>query len=170
MPPTTRRKSYQQFMRDIAADYRSEHGVDGVDPAKVAEWAVTRGIWKGIPYDPVKQCKKDLTRALAAGYHEDPQGREVRSEIAIPIESQDGQTQWEWCPLYKATPTKFRVAQQLRRTRILADCRQHLIDSESYNDNNEHGAEVGLFDYDFNPDLEEERLPTEYPEEDPEGY
>jgi hypothetical protein len=154
-------------MRDLANEYRREFGVDGIDAAAVADWAYKTGRWEPKPYDPVKQCKKDLTRALAVGYEVDPQGREVRSEIAIPIESQDGQLQWEWCPIYKTSPTKFRVAQQLRRSRILADCRQHLVDTESYNDNNEAGAEVDLFDYNFNSDLEEERMPTEYPDEDP---
>jgi hypothetical protein len=57
----------------------------------------------------------------------------------------------------------MRISFQQRRQGILADCRQHKTDVESYNDNNRFKASL-LFDYDFNADLQELELPTKYPD------
>jgi len=56
----------------------------------------------------------------------------------------------------------MRVSFQQRRLAILADCKQHKTDVDSYNHNNEYHVQL-LFDYDFNTDLEEGSLPTQYP-------
>ena len=157
----------QKQMIQIAEEYMQVHDVDEIDPAEVAKWATSTGRYTPREFDPEKECKKDLTRALGAEHQIDPQGREVRSHVPIPIKSIDGQTHWDWVKIFKCSPDKFKLSQSVRRKGILADCRQHQVDSESYNDNNEHGAQVDLFDYNFNLDLEEERLPTEYPEESP---
>jgi hypothetical protein len=38
---------------------------------------------------------------------------------------------------------------------------------ESYNANNRHDAALDLFDYNFNPDIEEKKMPVDYPDEPP---
>lgn len=163
-----RTPGYQKYMQDLAHKYIEAHGVESIDLEAVAQWAIDEGLWRPKPISPVKRCKRDLARALAVEYVEDPQGREVRGMIAFPISSDGGQMQWEWAPLFRASPEQFRLGMQTRRNGIRADCRQHKRDHESYNDNNIHGATVPLFDYDFNRDLEEESYPTEYPD-DPDG-
>lgn len=160
---------YQRRLQEIVAKYMREKGVDQVDLQEVAQWAYDNHEWIDAPYDPVKRCKRDMARALAVQYEIDPQGREIRSMVAVPIVSADnGQMQWEWAPIFRAQPKHFQLSQQVGRNAILADCRQHQRNHESYNDNNVHGAIVELFSYNFEQDLEEERFPTEYPEEDPE--
>lgn len=156
-------------MRILAEKFRREHGVDELDPDEFADWAIASGDWVDRPGTAKSRCKKAITQALRSQHIIDGKGREVRGEVAIPLANVDGQTHWHWAPIYKAKPEQFRLAQQLRRKGILADCRQHQTDTESYNDFNEHGAVVDEFDYNFNYDLAEERMPTEYPDEDPEG-
>jgi hypothetical protein len=163
-----RKVSYQRNLQELVSDYMREKKVDIVDLDDVARWAIVRGRWHERPVDPFKRCKQELARALAAQTMVDPQGREVRSMIAVPVGvTEGGQLQWEWAPMFIAKAEHFRLSQQVRRKAILADCKAHKMDSDSYNDNNVHGSHVGLFDYNFNPDLEEDELPDEYPDENP---
>lgn len=165
-----RRRRYQKFMQGLVHEYMRNFKVEQVDLQEVAQWAVATGRWDEPPVDPVKRCKHDMARALAVEYTTDPQGREVRSMVAVPIVGSDnGQMLWEWAPIFSARPEHFKISQQMGRNAILADCRQHRLNGLSYNDNNKHGAVVDLFDYNFNPDLEEGDMPTEYPEEPPES-
>lgn len=169
-----RTQGYQKYMQELAHKYMKEHGVDSIDLEVVAQWSIDKGYWRPKPIRAVTRCKRDLARALAVEYVTDPQGREVRGMIAfpVPVSSDGGQMQWEWAPLFKATPDQFRLGMQTRRNGIKADCRQHKRDHESYNDNNVHKEYVPLFDYDFNKDMEEENFPTEYgdsPDDDGDG-
>ena len=58
----------------------------------------------------------------------------------------------------------MRISFQQRRHGILADCKHHRTDVESYNDNNNYQVQLE-FDYDFTPDLEESNMPTVYDDE-----
>jgi len=66
----------------------------------------------------------------------------------------------------KAKPNHMRISLQQRRQGIYGRVRQHKTDLDSYNDNNSFKVTLPLFDYDFNKDLEEATLPTEYPDGD----
>jgi hypothetical protein len=62
----------------------------------------------------------------------------------------------------------MRVSLQQRRQYLLSGCRQHKLDFDSFNDNNIFGANIPQFSYNFDPDMEELSLPTDYPMERPE--
>jgi hypothetical protein len=61
----------------------------------------------------------------------------------------------------------MRLSFQQRRQSILADCRAHKVDVESYNDNNTFQVKLPGFSYNFDPDLREMALPTKYIDEKP---
>ncbi len=87
-----------------------------------------------------------------------------------PVRIKDGPRQMVfWADFRTAKPGHMRLSFQQRRQGILADCRAHKKDIESYNDNNAFNVKLPLFSYDFNPDLREMELPTEYPDERPDG-
>lgn len=160
--------NYQRFMRSLAHRYMKDKKVDRFDPDDVANWAIDLGLWVDRKrYSPSKKCARDLRRALATEYIVDPQGREVRNMVAYPVETDGGQHVWEWAPLYNARRDEFHLSQQLGRGAILSRVRQHKLKHESWNDNNKSGATLAGFDYNFNMDLEEESLPTEYPDTEP---
>ncbi len=73
-----------------------------------------------------------------------------------------------WIDIQTARPQPMRVSLQQRRRGIFFDCRQHSIDANWYNKHNDFGVQLPPFDYDFNKDLEEMNLPTEYPDRAPE--
>ena len=51
-----------------------------------------------------------------------------------------------------------------RKTRAYRDVLQIHIDFRSYNDNNIFKATLDQLDFNFNKDIEESQLPTDYPE------
>jgi hypothetical protein len=149
--------------QQIVHEYREEHdNVDVVNLEQVAEWAVRTGRWHRKQPTPEKLCQRELSQALRAETYIDPQGREVR--VMHPARNEQGVL---WADIHTATPEHMRISLQQRRQAILADCRRHKIDFDSYNQNNTIGAQLPLFDYNFNLDLGELEFPTDYPDARP---
>jgi hypothetical protein len=148
--------------------YQREHGgaAETFDLDEVAAWAIREGHYRPEPVDPAKALKGQMAKAMKNEHVTDPQGREVRKFHAV--RHTDGERQWTlWATITDADPGHMRVSLQQRRSYLLSGCRQHKMDSESYNENNKYNATLPFSDYNFNPDLEEETLPTEYPMERP---
>ena len=61
----------------------------------------------------------------------------------------------------------MRVSLASRLRQMEAQVHQHYTDWSSYNDFNKQGAQLDLFDYDFNKTNVERDLPTEYPDSPP---
>jgi hypothetical protein len=141
-----------------------------IDPRRVAIWAYDEGLW--VPKDTAPQeiLRRKLCRALRHQYILDPQGREVRANYASveEIMTPDGpKRSARFYPIFKAPPEVARQALALDRKQALATVQQMKLDFDSYNDNNEFGVELPPLDLDFNKDIAEMSLPTEY---DPDPY
>jgi hypothetical protein len=143
--------------------YKKTHNVDEADLVDVAHWAFTTGLWKYVPVDPEQILRRELSRALRGEYIVDPQDREVRKNHPVPM--LDGRV--IWVDLTKARPEQMHLSFAWRRNGVLADCKQMMLDFDSYNDNNLFDATLPQPDCNFNPDIEELRMPTKYPEDAP---
>ncbi len=66
-----------------------------------------------------------------------------------------------WEDLRNSNPGHMRVSLQQRRTGILADNAQLKRDTDSYNDNNPHGAFIQM-SFDYTEDLAEMESSSEY--------
>ncbi len=143
-----------------------------LDPARVAEWAYTTGLWKPKETPPEEVLRRKLCRALRHRYMEDPQGREVRANFAAieEVETPEGLKRVSrFYPIFKAPPEVVRQALALDRRQALATAMQMKLDFDSYNDNNEFGMTLEPLDLNLNRDLEEMGLPSDYrPELPPE--
>jgi hypothetical protein len=71
-----------------------------------------------------------------------------------------------WDDRSTATPDFMRLSLNQRRGAIVGDCRQLKMDTDSYNDNNPHGANIPM-SYNIEPDLFEMAQPTDYPDAPP---
>ena len=156
-------------MRFLSEKYLEEHPGEGpeVKPHLIAPWAIRNGLWKHQPQTPEEILRRLLSRALRDDYIEDPQGREIRSHhpIVHEVMTQDGlKRRSTWYPIFTTHGETIRQAFQLRRRAALADVSQLSLDFDSWNDNNVFDESLVQMDFDFNKDLEEMRLPTEYPE------
>ena len=176
LSPARRKRGNRKmiFLKDKYLEAHPDEAPE-VDPGRVAEWAIRKGLWKYIPQSPQEVLRRQLSRALRNDYIEDPQGREIRSyhPIAKEVMTQDGlKRRSTWYPIFTTEPGFIRRAFQLRRRAAFADVAQLSLDFYSYNDNNIFGAALEPLDFDFNKDLEEMRMPTEYPDgsDDIESY
>lgn len=163
----TKRVSVQQETADLVHEYMGLLGTKAVDLAEAAEWAVKTRRYQKKPLTLVQQCQRDMARALRSEYIRDPQGRDVRRMHAARMPAESGRQMVLWAELFQAPPAHIRISMQQRRQGILADAKHHKLEVESYNDNNVHGAQLEMFDYNFNADLDELKLPTTYPAERP---
>jgi hypothetical protein len=159
-------KKLREQLQGIVHDYIEEHGVEEVDLGEVAAWAVSTGRYQRQPISIIRQCKEQLSEACRSEHITDAQGREVRRMHPVRI-TEGPQQMVFWADITTAKPGHMRLSFQQRRSAILADCRAHKVDVESYNDNNVFHVRLPLFSYDFNLDLREEQMPSTYPDEKP---
>ena len=164
MATTIKEKTRKDHLRDIYNDYRSEHPYEvEVDPDDVAAWAIRNDHWYPKPRNLRKQCASELTEALREDFEEDPQGRRVRKNHAVRSKTADGKQQVLWADIKEASPQHMRTSLQQRRRGVLSDCAQLKRDTDSYNENNDHGVSIPMT-YDFSEDLFEMEAPEDYPE------
>lgn len=163
----------RRYMQYLLEKYQAEHPEEDpsqVEPRRVAEWAVRRGIYQRPPTKPEDRLRRELARYLKTEYTTDPQGRHVRKHHAVVyyVETAQGlQRRSRWYEIYHAAPEEMQAALQLRRRMAFQDVRQLSLDFESYNDNNVRGGVLEPMDFNFNEDLKESKMPTTYPEDPP---
>lgn len=128
------------------------------------------GLWQPKETPPQEILRRKLCRALRHSYAEDPQGREIRANFAAVEEvmTPEGPKRVSrFYPIFKAPPAVVRQALALDRRQALATVKQMKLDFDSYNENNEFGATLPPLDMDFNKDIEEMSLSSDY---DPDPY
>jgi hypothetical protein len=168
-PLNSRHRHGNRRMLYLVEQYRNAHPdeVDPIDPDAVSAWAIDNGLYKPKPIDPKQLLRRLIRTALREDYTEDPQGREVHAHQPEMVEVRTpGGISWrsKWWRTFEMPPEKMRAAGQLRRRGAFRDVLQIHIDFESYNDNNVFKAELDQLDFNFNKDIDEIGLPTDYPE------
>ena len=150
--------------------YQKEHGEEGeeIDLDSVSYWALEEEKYNLQPVSPQKILRRMLAQALRDDYTTDPQGREVRKFHFVVQQDSSGKKTSKAYDIYHAPPDHMRLSLSLRRRSALNDVVQLELDLQSYNDNNKFGETIPNFDYNFNKDIEEGAMPTDYPLEAPE--
>jgi len=152
--------------RQIVHDYMREHELTEVDPDELTAWAIDNNRVTEEKSSFFRQARKRLVRAIRDERRTDRQGREVSTMIAIRLKGEKTQRSL-FVDLLETKPKKVHTALSQQRRSIGSWVRRHKETCDSYNDNNKFGAELPLFDYNFNKDLREKEMPTEYPESAP---
>jgi hypothetical protein len=162
------KKSKTKTLQEMADLYRREVTNEPVELTVVAKWGIQHGLWKPTYKSPEEILAGELGQALREQYLDDPQGRRVRRKHARRVEEllSDGSTKQHvfWDDITTATPDHMQASLQQRRRLILADCQQLKTDVDSYNENFNNSGTLVQTSFDFNEDLVESELPSEYPE------
>jgi hypothetical protein len=146
---------------------KSHPEADHVELDDVAKWAIAQGLWVRPPTPPEVTLRKELSRAMRNEYVIDPQGREVRKNHVVFTEEKTPQgikRRAKWYTNQTAPPEPMRISLQIRRRSSLSDVLQIVLDFDSYNDNNPFNAKLPAMDFNYNKDIEEMSLPSEYEE------
>ena len=167
MPKTRAKPTLNEQLQAMVHEYMIEHGLEVVNLDDVAAWAIATRRYQRQPKTMKQTAKEEIARALRAERHVDPQGRTVRTMHPIPVKVEGEQgALWEWVDMRTAPPDRMRAAFSYRRQAIVSDVLRHKDDVDSFNDNNLFGVQIPLFDYDFNKDVAESGLPTDYKEDE----
>jgi hypothetical protein len=157
-------KGYYEELRDIFLEYKSVSQDSVIDPNAVMRWAIANNKYSRPPKTMLKQASEDLRKALSQERYIDKQGRTVR-KYHVAIYEVDGEQLPLYADILEAQPDHMRVSLQQRRQGIFADVKRHKDDVDSYNDNNKFNVQIPLFSYNFELDLEEVEMPSEYDED-----
>lgn len=162
-------QSATEFKQEIINDYLQQHP-DQQDwtMEDVASWAILNERWSPTFRSAIKLCASELADAARVDYTTDAQGRRIRTkhprrEYRMIDGKQKQLVFWE--DIHNASPQHMQVSLQQRRSGIVADCAQLKRDSDSYNDNNPHGAHIQMT-FDFTDDMLELEAPEVYPDSD----
>lgn len=168
--PITHQGRQMEYLIEQYMKAHPDEDADGIQPHKVADWAVSRGMWQRPPVSPQERLRRELARHLRGEYAMDPQGRTVRLHHAVIYVEQSPEgpkRRSRWYKLNESPAQHIRASFALRRRAAFWDVKQLSLDLDSYNDNNIFGEKIPSLDFDYNKDLAESRLPTSYPEEGP---
>jgi hypothetical protein len=163
--PRPKATSFQKKLLRLIDDYCAETGETDVDLHDIAEWAIKTERYVPPRYDPVKQLRREMQRASRQEYIEDDNGRPVRRRHCYKIKRGEVQLTL-WSKIEEITRKNMRLSARGRRGGILADCIQLTLDLEYYNDNFNPGEPIQP-SFNFEPDLIEKLLPSEYKDAPP---
>ena len=139
-----------EYLQKLRDKYRKD-GKQWPAPAiMIAEWAIKKGLWEPQPRSLLKQCAREFADAFRQEYYTDPQGRRVRRNHALKIDTHEQLVLW--VDIFDATPVQMQAAFQLRRHNIVGDCKHLKTDVDSYNENQNEGEPIQML-LDFAKDV-----------------
>jgi len=166
------RQAWAEQRQAIVNEYLDAHP-DQTDwtMEDVAAWAIREDKWQPPHRNAIKMCASELSRASRVEYYEDPQGRIVRKKYArresVTVDGMPRQMVF-WEDITNARPEHMLVALQQMRAACLADNARLKRNTDSWNENNPHGAHVQL-SFDYSEDLLELESPEDYPNSAPDA-
>lgn len=166
MAKKTGTSSYNRQLQRIMHQYCDETGIKELDWDAVILWAESKGMITPRMVDPRKKLKQDMARAAREDYIYDDNGEPVRRMHAYVVSNGDRQLTL-WGHIEDLTPQKWRASMGIRRRGYRSGILQCDRDNQHYNKHHNPGDSIDL-DWNFNPDVQENRMPTEYPDAPPE--
>src|SRR5262245_586125 len=140
----TERKTLTEQRQEVIDLYRAEHGNQPISMTEVARWAYQNGLIGRSRVDVIREIARELSRAAREQYTTDPQGRSVRKKHAARHSLGNGEYRTLWDDIETAGPDHMRLSLNQRRNAIVGDNKQLKLDTDSYNDNNPHGARLEM--------------------------
>jgi hypothetical protein len=117
----------------------------------IAQWAMDNRMWEPHPAAALRQCARELSRAMREEYITDSKGRRVR--VKHPVARKVGAEQTVlWDDIRTAPRSHMEVSFRQRRERIVGDCRQLKTDADSYNDAHFDDPQIEII-FDFTYDM-----------------
>jgi hypothetical protein len=158
---------YARQLREITEQYVEASGSEDPNLKDLAKWAYENGKIEKPDIDIIKILAKAFARALQQDFFSNENGDPVRHWHAYKEKRGEKQLTF-WFKMEDGTPEKMRLSAQWRRRGTLLDVMQLDRDIDYFNKHYNPGDAIAM-DYNFNPDVTEQRLPTEYPEAPPEN-
>ncbi len=141
-------------VRQIVSEYRRSGGEWPATTDDMASWAIRNGRWEPTRKQAIRQCAREISRALREEYYTDSKGRRVRTKHPVKVRRRGGGQTSLWDDIRTAPREHLEMSFQQRRARIVGDCRQLKTDVDSYNDAHRDSPQIEMV-FDFTKDLAE---------------
>lgn len=122
------------------------------------------GLYPKSPITRQKRLEDEMRKALKRSRHTDPQGRtKVKTYGSLPLfDPETGKESFTYIDMRRANESQGKKILDHEHAGIANDVKSHSISRQSFNDNNLFGAELPLYDYNFNAIAEDAALTGEY--------
>src|SRR5262245_23336122 len=157
--------NYTRSLLAIVDEYNADENDKEPDLYQVAKWAHAKGLMDLPEVDPHRVMARNLARACRQDYVIDENGEPVRKRHAVREESGDIQRTL-WPNMEDIVQATMRASLNSRRKGFAEDVLQIERDRRSFNKNYNPIDPIEI-DYNFNKDVEEHFMPTDYPDEPP---
>ena len=145
--------------------YAEETGVKEIDFNEMALWAEGKH-WNPSQSSARKKFARELARAASRDFIEDEDGEPVRRRLSYTINTPRKQGTF-WKLMEDMSPEEYRTSAQVKRRRMRGEVLQADRDTRYFNNHYNPGDAIQL-SWNFDLDVEESRMPTEYPDVPPE--
>jgi hypothetical protein len=143
--------SFKQQLQGIVRDYRQAGHAWPASTEMIASWAIENRRWEAHRSLQIRQCAREIGRAMREEYITDEKGRRVRVKHPVTKKSGDSQATL-WDDIRTAPRTHMEMSFMQRRMRVVGDCRQLKVDADSYNDAHANDLPIQIV-FDFTDDL-----------------
>lgn len=157
------KSEYDRRLLKLIDKWREETGRTDWDLNAVVDWAEANGHWTPPRHDAKRRFARELAQAARHDFIEDENGQPVRRRHAYRV---PGTQLTLWRMIDDLTPEQMRTSAQLRRRQIEGEVLQCDRDLRYYNDHVNPGDPIQL-SWNFDEDVRESQMPTEYPDEPP---
>lgn len=147
------KSSYKEQLQAIVRDYRLRGNPWPASTAMIAAWAIENDRWEAHRALQIRQCAREIGRAMREEYITDGKGRRVRVKHPVTKKNEKSQTTL-WDDIRTAPRTHMEISFMQRRMRVVGDCRQLKVDADSYNDAHPEDRPIQIV-FDFSDDLAE---------------
>lgn len=143
-------------LQRIVREYQKDGQKWPATTAEIAKWAVDTGRYDLTGPTIERHCARELAQAMREEYFSDSQGRRVRAKHPASFR-RNGRQLMLWDDIRTAPRQHMQVAFQLRRRRIVSECKQVKTDVDSYNDSHPDERPIQMV-LNFTRDVEEMEL------------
>lgn len=145
--------TYRQQLQKVVTQYRLAGEKWPASASMIAAWAIENHLWQPHRSLQVRQCSREIARAMREEFVVDEKGRRVR--VKHPVTRREGDIQQVlWDDIRTASRAHMEISFMQRRNRIVGDCRQLKADADGYNDAHPGMPPIQMI-FDFTDDLAE---------------
>lgn len=141
-------------LQKLIALYRVMTGETELDPRKIAEFAVKKGVDLPRPKDPLEILAKEISSAAREELRKDEvTKRPYRAYHSLPIEHPDGQTSFVFVDIEDATRPQMHRSLNKRREQMVGDAVHLIYDADRWNSQHPDVEPIQIA-LDFAPDVD----------------
>ncbi len=155
-------------LQKIIALYRLMTGETELDPKKMAEFALKKGVELPRPKDPLELLAREISVAAREELRRDEKTkRPYRAYHSLPIQHPDGQVSFIFVDIEDATRPQMHRSLTKRREQMVGDAVHLIYDADRWNSQHSDLEPIQI-PLDFGPDVEWRKATDDAPEEEDE--